>query len=80
MSIITASQAFIRGTHPSSYRSGQWALIEGVNWITTRVDGVSSERVCYRIRFQDGAVDYCPVFDDDAGYEFTGSVTNRWPS
>lgn len=68
---------FMRGTHPAFYRSGQWAKIEKVLFVTP-VGG--EERLCYRIVFVDGAVDNCPVYDPVAGYEFTSKTPEGWPT
>lgn len=55
--------AQVRATNPYAYRSGEWADL--IN-ITDHANG----RRCYLVRFPDGASDFWPVDDEDAGYEF----------
>lgn len=52
----------IRGTHPYCYRSGQWAVIRDI--VTAK------DRRCYLVQFEDSMVDFWPVEDSQAGYEF----------
>jgi hypothetical protein len=63
--------AFIRATHPYSFRSGSWAEITGlIEWPP------GAERLCYTVRFPDGTDDFWLVDDSDQppgyrhGYEF----------
>ena len=53
----------VRQTHRFGYRSGEWAELLSE---TEHVRG----RRCYVVRFSDGASDFWPVEDPDAGYEF----------
>jgi hypothetical protein len=57
-----ASVEHIRGTHPYMFRSGEWARL------LTTVE--SHGRDCYLVEFPDGATDWWPVGDEEAGYEF----------
>jgi hypothetical protein len=52
----------IRATHPSGFRSGEWAEILGVEW--------KKDRPCYRVRFLDDKEDSWPVHDPADPYEF----------
>lgn len=56
----------IRGTHPHSFRSGEWALIIG---LTRRGEG----HLCFRVIFPDGTRDQWVVHDPDEPYEFRES-------
>jgi hypothetical protein len=56
----------VRQTHPYGFRSGEWGEI------LTTVD--SYDRECYVVRFSDGALDWWPVDDGTAGYEFREGV------
>lgn len=60
----------IRGTHPYSFRSGEWATILTI--ALTPVVGTNGRvvRECYLVQFDDGVKDYLPVVDPDAAYEF----------
>nr|WP_317199783.1 hypothetical protein [uncultured Psychrobacter sp.] len=55
----------IRGTHPYSFRSGEWAVITDMV-IVTSVSG--TKRLNYMVMFDDGKVDYWPVCDE-SNYE-----------
>lgn len=52
----------IRATHPSGFRSGEWAIVVGVEWVRNRH--------CYRVRFLDGKEDSWPIDDTMDPYEF----------
>jgi hypothetical protein len=52
----------VRGTHPASYRSGEWARIAHVY----DHDG----RRMWLVTFSDGDADWWLANDPDAGYEF----------
>lgn len=52
----------ICGTHPYTFRSGEWATIRSV------VPG--DDRVCYLVEFPDGETDFWPVVDPNEPYEF----------
>ena len=54
--------ARIRGTHPCSFRSGEWAEILGARvckplWM--------DERIAFECRYPDGVLDYIAVSDSD---------------
>ena len=53
----------IRGTHPYTFRSGQWAEI-----LTTAPNPEGSD--CYIVRFPDGVTDFWCVEDPAEPYEF----------
>ena len=55
----------IRGIHPYSFRSGEWAVITDMV-IVTSVCG--TKRLNYMVMFDDGKVDYWPVCDE-SNYE-----------
>lgn len=55
----------IRGTHPYVFRSGEWAQLVGTQ------DDPETGRRNYAVKFPDGAVDWWPVDDKAAGYEFS---------
>lgn len=55
----------IRGIHPYSFRSGEWAVIADMVLVTS-VNG--TKRLNYMVMFDDGKVDYWPVCDD-SNYE-----------
>lgn len=55
----------IRGIHPYSFRSGEWAVITDMV-IVTGVSG--TKRLNYMVMFDDGKVDYWPVCDE-SNYE-----------
>jgi len=61
---------FIRCTHPAGFRSGQWARVTGIG-LFPNAKGRAELRPCYLVEFVDGAGDYWPVYDDDAGYQFS---------
>ena len=52
----------IRATHVYGFRSGEWAVITGVEW--------ANERPCYRVRFPDGGTDSWVIEDPSDPYEF----------
>jgi hypothetical protein len=56
-----AKAAEVRQTHPSGFRSGTWARV------LTIVE--SYGRDCWLVEFSDGARDWWPIDDADAGYE-----------
>jgi hypothetical protein len=56
----------IKGTHPYTFRTGEWAVIRSV------VPG--SDRNCYLVEFEDGATDFWPVDDSVEPYEFRNMV------
>jgi hypothetical protein len=53
----------IRGTHPYTFRTGEWAEI-----LTTAPDPEGKD--CYVVRFLDGTTDYWRVRDPAEPYEF----------
>ena len=55
----------IKGTHPYSFRSGEWADIDGA--VMSKPEGLE-ERPVFVCRFEDGTVDYIAV-SDDINYE-----------
>lgn len=58
----------IRATHRYAFRSGIWADLKGT------VADPETGRECYLVEFGDGAADFWPVRDPDAGYEFAGAI------
>jgi hypothetical protein len=64
MSDVQAAITEIRGTHPYVFRSGKWAKLVGTQ------DDPETGRRNYAVKFPDGAVDWWPVDDKAAGYEF----------
>lgn len=59
----------IRATHPDGFRSGEWAEIVDVRWVT--LTGRNDDgRACYAVRFVDGREDVWPVNDSSDPYEF----------
>jgi hypothetical protein len=59
---VSAGLPSIRATHPAGFRSGEWAAITDLVW--------ANERLCYRVRFIDGKVDFWSVYDPADPYEF----------
>ena len=59
-----ALPALIRATHPDGFRSGEWAQLVGT------MEDPETGRVCYAVKFGDGAADWWPVDDPAHGYEF----------
>lgn len=55
----------IRGIHPYSFRSGEWAIITDMVMVT---DVNVAKRLNYMVMFDDGKVDYWPVCDN-SNYE-----------
>lgn len=66
----------IRGTHPYTFRSGEWATVRAVVQATVRVVVPfravvpGADRDCYLVEFPDGQTDYWPVVDPSEPYEF----------
>lgn len=52
----------IRATHRYGFRSGEWAVVEGIRW--------ANGRACYRVRFPDARRDSWVVNDPSDPYEF----------
>lgn len=52
----------IRTMHHYGFRTGQWAVLEGVV--------VVKGRACYDVRFEDGVKDQWVITDPDGQYEF----------
>lgn len=59
----------IRGAHPASFRSGEWARIIGLEW--------RNGRLCYVVLFVDDVEDSWPVYDASNPYEFRESQSLR---
>ena len=57
--------SYIRATHPSGFRSGQWARITGIEF------NIRYGRPVYVVRFVDGTTDRWPVYDGSDPYEFS---------
>lgn len=53
----------IRGIHPYSFRSGEWAIITDMVMVT---DVNAAKRLNYMVMFDDGRVDYWPVCDNSS--------------
>lgn len=64
---------YIKATHSAAFRSGQWALIVGVGMYPKET---GKDRPCYVVAFIDGAMDFWPVYDEAAGYEFSKKATH----
>ena len=60
----------IKGVHTGVFRSGDWADVVGLV-ILPRPDG--EQRLCYMVRFPDGAVDYWAV-KESSNYEFKAAT------
>lgn len=60
--------AYIRGTHPYSFRSGHWARLRNV------LEDPETGRRQYVVEFADGVTDFWPVDDAVAGYEFHAEI------
>ena len=58
---LKISPAMIRGIHPYSFRSGEWATIVGLVVCGKDYPG---GRLNYMVMFDDGKVDYWPVCDE----------------
>ncbi|WP_105243769.1 hypothetical protein [Psychrobacter sp. Marseille-P5312] len=58
---LNISPAMIRGIHPYSFRSGEWATIVGLVMCGKDYPG---GRLNYMVMFDDGKVDYWPVCDE----------------
>lgn len=56
----------IRGTHPYSFRSGEWAKVKGIAMI--QPDWVEP-RLAFICEYADGVIDYMAVDDFDSNYE-----------
>ena len=65
--IMRKEDAKIRGTHPYSFRTHEWANITGVK-ICTPKDGLP--RAAFECVYEDGVVDYIPVKDNE-NYEIS---------
>jgi len=52
----------IRATHPYGYRQGRWAKIIEIEW--------ENNRPCFKVRFNDGKIDFWPIYDPADPYEF----------
>lgn len=61
---------YIRATHPSGYRSGQWAKVIGTEW------SIDHKRPVFRVQFVDGMTDTWPVYDPSDPYEFSDKVSS----
>lgn len=62
---MSVAPARIRGTNQHSFRSGEWARIIGVVFVTP--DGLDA-RPAFVAQYGDGAVDYI-AFNDHGNYE-----------
>lgn len=51
----------LRGTHPYSFRTGQWATIESIVSVNLR----SGPRACWKVRYPDGDGDTVAACDTD---------------
>jgi hypothetical protein len=56
----------IRATHWAGFRSGQWAVVTGVEW--------ANDRPCFAVRFPDGKTDSWVMVDPSDPYEFRASA------
>ena len=61
--VVGSTELIARGTHPCSFRSGEWARVIGVAWADL------SNRACLRVMFPDGTTDLWPVFTEPQNYE-----------
>lgn len=59
---MTMKAAKIRGTHPYTFRCGEWANIIAVKIGTP---GALESRPCFIIEFEDGEIDSIPVYDQE---------------
>jgi len=58
---VKAKKLFLVGTHHDSFRAGETAEIVGTSMVTP--PGENSEpRPCFKVRFDDGRVDFVPIF------------------
>jgi len=62
----------IRNMHPHSFRSGEWAIVVGVETKRITNFGNTIIRPCFLVVFPDGATDSWVIFDINAKYEFEG--------
>jgi hypothetical protein len=57
----------IRGMHQYVFRSGEWAVVEGVVMLP---GSGAYPRANFSVRFPDGQRDCWPIYDEHAHYEF----------
>ena len=57
----------IRGVHPYSFRSGEWATVVGVAKCSD--NRFPEGRQCYKVRFDDGVIDYWLISEISKSYE-----------
>jgi hypothetical protein len=67
----------IRGTHHYSYRSGEWALVAGVVFVTPE-PGLEP-RPAYVALYEDGKIDYITLYDIK-NYELAPAVGQSLPA
>lgn len=61
---------YIRATHEAGSRSGQWAEVVNVKWVSHQ--GVT--RLCYEVQFIDHRRDWWPIYDQYYPYEFKAGL------
>lgn len=57
----------IRGVHPYVFRSGEWATVVGVAKCCS--ESFPDGRQCYKVRFDDGVIDYWLISEISKDYE-----------
>jgi hypothetical protein len=59
---------YIKSHDQHSFRCGEWAKITGLIFIQPNSN--LTKRICYKLLFEDGAVDFWPVYDSSTLYHF----------
>lgn len=67
-----AMRPMVRGQNHNVFRSGEWAEIVGVSVQIPL--GMFPRRICFDVKFDDGATDTWPIEDAAAEYEFRPSL------
>jgi hypothetical protein len=69
---MTDLPKFIRATHPSGFRSGEWAQVVACHVV--HVKATMSARRCWLVVVPDGATDSWVCEDPSDRYEFADAV------
>lgn len=62
---METAPAFLVGTHPYAFRSGEAAEIVGVKTVFPK--NGRTPRPCFEVKYQDGVIDYTPVSEVENG-------------
>lgn len=59
---ITSMVVKYKNTHEYGFRKDEWGVVTGL--VRVKPSDIHDERLCYQVTYEDGFVDYFPIYDE----------------